>query len=71
MTIVQSGEMRSLEHKDFNRDEIEKLKAILGNLEKLSITCSLAHSSEFPISIGLNVLDETFINSLGHGLKSY
>ena len=51
------------EHEDFNKDEIEKLRTLLGALAKPSGTCSLAHSGEFQFSLGLNVSDGTFKNS--------
>ena len=68
MYYVQLVEEKSLEQGRFNQEEIEKLRALLGTFEKpsskkSSSTYSLALSSEFPISIGLKVFDETFSNS--------
>ena len=54
---------RSLEQGGFNQEDIEKLRTLLGTLEKASSTCSLTLSSKFPISIRLKVSDETFANS--------
>ena len=48
----------------FIHNEIEKLRTLLKKLERPLGISSLAHSSEFPVSIGLNVSDEMFVNSL-------
>ena len=64
LSTVQPNETKSREKEEFNREEIEKLRALLGTLEKqVSGTCALAHSGKFPISIGLKVSYETFANS--------
>lgn len=63
LSFVQPVEERSLEQGRFNQEEIEKLRTLLGTLEKASSTCSLTLSSKFPISIRLKVSDETFANS--------
>ena len=63
MSFVQPIEERPLEQDRFNPDEIEKLRSLLGTLEKPSATCSLALLGKFPISIGLKLVDETIVNS--------
>ena len=61
MTTLQNDEHTT--QGEFNKSEIEKLRALLGTLEKPSGTCSLAHSGKFPISIGFNASERTFVNS--------
>ena len=61
MSFAQPVEEKSLELGGFNHEEIEKLRALLGTLEKPLGTYSLALSGKFPI--GLKVSDETFVKS--------
>ena len=63
LSFVQPVEERSLEQGGFNQEEIEKLRTLLGTLEKPSGTHLLVLLSKFPIPIGLKVLNETFANS--------
>lgn len=66
MTSTQSGdEVKSHEPDKLNREEIEKLKSLLGALEKLpeTGTCSLAFKSKFSSLYALNVSCTTFPNS--------
>ena len=68
MFSIQPIEEKSLKQGGFNQEEIEKLRAFLGTLEKpsnnkSSSTFSLEFSSKVPISIRLKVLNETFANS--------
>ena len=63
MSFVQPIEEKSLKQDGFNQGEIEKLSTLWGTLEKPSSICSLTILSKFPISIGLKVSDETFVNS--------
>ena len=58
----QSSQGKEQDHSEFNKEEIEKLRGLLGSLEKPSDTCSLALSGKFPISQGLNVSN----NSIGN-----
>lgn len=48
---------------EFNKEEVEKLRSLLGTLEKQSGTCSLVHSGMLLTSHGLNVSDTPFSNS--------
>ena len=43
---------------EFNKDEIEKLRGLLGSLEKNGGACSLAFSGKFSTSQGLHVSDK-------------
>ena len=61
-SFVQLVEKRSLKPDGFNWEEIEKLKILLGNLEKPSSTYSLTLLDKFPIPIGLKASDEIFSN---------
>ena len=66
MTSTQSGdEVKSHEPDKLNREEIEKLKSLLGALEKPpeTGTCSLAFKSKFSSLYALNVSCTTFPNS--------
>ena len=63
MSSTQPDEEKSLEQGRFNQEEIEKIRVLLGSLEKPSSTYSLALSGKFPISIGLKVSDEIFVKS--------
>ena len=47
------------EHKEFNQEEIERLRQFLSILDKPSIlgNCSLIHSGKPPISYALNATD--------------
>ena len=59
---IKLVEEKSLEQGGFNQEEIEKLRDLLGTLEKPSCTYSLVLLGRFPISIRLKVLDEIFAN---------
>lgn len=48
---MQLEEAKPSEQEGFNPSEIEKLKTLLGSLEKSSGICSLVHSGEFPITL--------------------
>lgn len=63
LSFVQPIEERSLEQGGLDQEEIEKLRTLLRTLEKPLDTSSLTLSGKFPISIGLKVSDETFVNS--------
>ncbi|ESR41858.1 hypothetical protein CICLE_v10013627mg [Citrus x clementina] len=66
MTSTQSGgEVKSHELNKLNREEIEKMKSLVGALEKPpeAGTCSLAFKSKFSSLYALNVSCMTFPNS--------
>ena len=63
LSFVQLVEKRSLKLGGFNWEEIERLRVLLGNLEKPLGTYSLVLLGKFPIPIGLKVSNETFANS--------
>lgn len=63
LSFIQLIEERFLEQGEFNPNEIEKLRTLLGTPKKPSSTYSLTLLGKFPISIGLKASDETFINS--------
>ena len=63
MSFAQPVEEKSMEQGGFNQEEIEKIRALLGPLEKPSSTCSLALSGKFPISIRLKASDKAFVKS--------
>ena len=47
----------------FNNEEIEKLRSLLGSLEKPSRACTLALSGKPPFSFCMNASDESYANS--------
>jgi hypothetical protein len=59
----QQNEAAPQELGGLNQEEVERVRSLIGNLDKPSGTCSLAYSGAFPTSIGLNVSGETFANS--------
>jgi hypothetical protein len=64
ITTAQSTEMfQSKPSGGLNQKEIERLRCLIGKLDKPSGTCSSAYSGKFPFSIGLNVSDVTFATS--------
>jgi len=58
-------EEQTQEPKEFNKEEIERLRHLSSTLEKLSSSgnCSLMHSSKLPISHALNASDTSFKDS--------
>ena len=63
VATVQENATQLQEFSGFNREEIERLRSLISNLEKPSGTCSLVYSGESSSFIGLNVSDTTFAKS--------
>ena len=53
------------DHTELDKEEIEKLKNLLGTLESPSGACSLAQSGKYSPSLAFSVLD-VFPRLLGH-----
>ena len=51
------------EHTELNKEEIEKLKNLLGTLESPSGACSLTQSCQYSPSLAFSVLDMSFLGS--------
>ena len=51
------------EHIELNKEEIEKLKDLLGTLESPSGAYCLAQSSKYSSSLAFSVLDMSFLGS--------
>ncbi|KAH7542645.1 hypothetical protein FEM48_Zijuj02G0096100 [Ziziphus jujuba var. spinosa] len=61
--VVQRNTVPPQELYGFNKEEIDRFKYVISNLEKPSGTCSLVYLGESPLFIGLNVSDTIFSNS--------
>jgi hypothetical protein len=62
-TWQSSPKLRKILQYEFNSEEIEKLKNLLGSLEKSSKVCSLALSSKPSFPFCMNVLNKFYANS--------
>ncbi|GAV66138.1 LOW QUALITY PROTEIN: UBN2_3 domain-containing protein, partial [Cephalotus follicularis] len=54
ISLIRAEEITMTEKKGFNSEEIERIRNLLGSLEKTSGACSLALSGKSPFSFGLH-----------------
>ena len=54
-SVEEQSKYSSMELEELNQEDIDKLKKILGSLEKPMGVCSLAHSVKFPFSHAFSV----------------
>ena len=54
-SVEEQSKYSSMELEELNQEDIDKLKKILGSLEKPMGVCSLAHSVKFPFSQAFSV----------------